>query len=96
MPTKSKAKPLGKSLTVKSSNGKKSRFTKNSCSKLKTDAKKKQKSIKERGFRAIIKKDPVRGTWCVFKGPKSKSKIGATSKKRKTTTRKRRTTQKGR
>jgi len=47
-------------------------FTKESCSKLKTDGVKKVESLRKQGFTARLKQDPLTKTWCAFKGAKSK------------------------
>ena len=68
----SAAKPLAMTLKVKSGEKTKT-YKKVACSKLKSEATKKAKKIREANGTARVKKDPVRGTWCVFKGAKKKT-----------------------
>ena len=70
--TASAAKPLGATRKVKCGEKTKT-YKKVACSKLKSEATKKAKKIREADGTARIKKDPVRGTWCVFKGAKKKT-----------------------
>lgn len=66
------AKPLAKTIKVKTATGNKT-FTKVACSRLKSDAKKKADKLKKDGFTVRMKKDPVTKTICVFKGAKRKT-----------------------
>lgn len=59
------------------------RYSKESCSTLKSDATKKAESIRAKGFSAMVQKDKVTGKNCVFKGPKLKSPAVSGTKKRK-------------
>ena len=69
---KGKAKSLPKTLKIAGIGGVKKNFTKIACSKLKKDGEKKVESLREQGFTARLKQDPLTGTWCAFKGAKRK------------------------
>jgi hypothetical protein len=77
---KTTAKALPKTLLVKSGDTKK-RFVKVGCARLKSDANKRAEKLKEQGFTVRVKKDPVTGTTCVFKGAKKKTASKTTKKK---------------
>ena len=73
------AKPLGKTMKVKMSNGKAKTYTKQVCGKNKTEAKSAVKKQREAGKLARMKKDPTTGKFCVF----TAKKAGATAKKKR-------------
>jgi hypothetical protein len=75
------AKPLNKTIKVKVG-GVEKRFTKVGCSRLKKDATKKADKLKEQGFTVRVKKDPVTGAICIFKGAKRKTTAKKTEKKK--------------
>jgi hypothetical protein len=59
------------------------RFSKESCSSLKTDATKKAEKLRADGYSAMVRKDKATGKNCVFKGPKLKNPAVSGTKKRK-------------
>ncbi len=60
------AKPLGKTLKIKMSNGKNKTYTKKVCGKTKADATSAVKKVRNAGSLARLKKDPTTGKYCVF------------------------------
>ena len=69
----SKAKPLGKTLKVKKSNGKTSTYTKMACGN-KASMSKRADGYRKQGSTARVVQDPVSKKYCVFKGPKAKAR----------------------
>lgn len=68
-PTKRKSVSVAGTKTRKISG---SRYTKVTCSKRKTDAKKKAENLRKNGSKARVIKEG--STYCVFKGPRRKVK----------------------
>ena len=69
---KTAKKPLTKTIKVKVG-GVEKKFTKIGCSRLKKDATKKADKLREAGFTVRVKKDPVTGANCIYKGAKRKT-----------------------
>ncbi len=78
-----KAKPLGKTLKIKMSNGKNKTYTKKVCGKGKTEATSAVKKERAAGKLARMKKDPVTGKYCVFTAKSSAKKAPAKTAKKK-------------
>lgn len=79
--SKSKAstpKPLGKTLKMLGRT-----YHLDSCSKSEAVATKQKEKLRTDGYGATMKKDPVTGHTCVYKGKRLKSTVGTTKKGKK-------------